>query len=260
MSWPCSRSRSGCPAASRSSSAVSASCLAKRQVSLDPGLEGGEPQVFQAHGLRLNERVVGQVSEHLAPPQIQRLAQRPGTLRVPARFQRSPPGDERVLEPRRIQVLAIHAEQVATAPGHQHAPGSAPEPARLKRAAQVEHVGLQGGDPPIGRVTAPDLLGQPVHRYGPVRLQQQQRQHRPLPRAAQRHGTTGPPNLQRPQNAELREPCLAGHRVSSHHPPRPVVSRPGKQLSTIPSPARRSSKPLFQAGPKAIPVVPRCCR
>ena len=163
---------------------------AQRQVSLDPGLQGGEPQVFQAHGLRLNERVVGQVGEHLPSPQIQRLAQRLGALRVPARFHRIPPGDEPVLESRRIQVLAIHAEQITTAFRHQHAPGSAPEPVRLERAAQVKHIGLQGPDPPIGRVAAPDLLGQPVHRYGPVRLQQQQRQHCPLPRAAQRYGTT----------------------------------------------------------------------
>ena len=108
----------------------------KRQVSLDPGLQGGQPQVFQAHGLRLNERVVGQVGEHLAPPQIQRLAQRPGALRVPARLHRGPPGGEPVLEPRRIQVLAIGAEQVATAPGHQHAPARRPGagPARARGA------------------------------------------------------------------------------------------------------------------------------
>ena len=44
---------------------------AKRQVSLDPALPGGEPQLFQAGRLGLYERVVGQVREHRAPPQVQ---------------------------------------------------------------------------------------------------------------------------------------------------------------------------------------------
>ena len=65
---------------------------AKRQVSIDPGLKCGQPQFFQAGGLRPDERVVGQVGQHPAAPQAQRLAQGPGGLRVPARLQRRPPG------------------------------------------------------------------------------------------------------------------------------------------------------------------------
>ena len=62
-----------CSSGPRSSSAVSASC---RPAPGRPrsGLQGGQPMVFQAHGLRMNERIVGQVGEHLAPPQTQRLA------------------------------------------------------------------------------------------------------------------------------------------------------------------------------------------
>ena len=44
---------------------------AQHQVSLDPALPGGEPQLFQAGRLGPYERVVGQVREHRAPPQLQ---------------------------------------------------------------------------------------------------------------------------------------------------------------------------------------------
>ena len=62
---------------------------AKRQVSIDPRLQRSEPQLLQAGCLRAGERVVGQVGQHAAAPQLQRLAQRlrrpPRTGRLPAR-------------------------------------------------------------------------------------------------------------------------------------------------------------------------------
>ena len=155
---------------------------AKRQIRIDPRLQRGEPQFLQAGCLRPDERVVGQVGQHATAPQPQRLAQRPGGFGVPARVQRGPPGGEPVLELRRVQVLTVHAQQVTVVPGDQDVAGNAPGPVRLERAAQVKHVGLQGGGPPLGWVTTPDLFGQPVHRDDPVGVQQQQRQHRPLPR------------------------------------------------------------------------------
>jgi hypothetical protein len=76
--------------------------------------------------------------------------------------------------------------------GHKDIVGSAWGPVRLECPAQVRHVGLQAGDPPPGWVPAPHVFRQPVHRHDPVRLNQQQRQHRPLPRAAQWQHTPRP--------------------------------------------------------------------
>ena len=47
---------------------------AKRQVSVDPRLQRGEPELLQPGCLGPGERVVGQVGQHPAAPQIQRLA------------------------------------------------------------------------------------------------------------------------------------------------------------------------------------------
>ena len=220
---------------------------AQRQVRVDPGLDRGQPQLLQPGRLRPGERVIGQVGQHLAPPQAQRLPQRPGGLLVPARLQRRPPGREAVLEPRRVQPLTVHAQQVPAAPGHQDLARRAPGPARLQRLAQVRDVDLHGGDPPLGRVPGPEVLGEPVQRHDPVRLEQQQREHGPLPRAAQRHRTTGPGDLQRSENAELRElglgrpPCQ-----QPSHPPRPVVHPAARARGFGPfhHQAGRSSRPF----------------
>ena len=233
---------------------------AQRQVRVDPGLGRGQPQLLQPGRFRPGERVVGQVGQHPAAPQAQRLVKRPGGLGVPARLQRRPPGGESVLEPRRVQPPAVHAQQVPVVPSHQDLSRRAPGPARLQRLAQVRDVDLHGGDPPLGRVTGPEVLGQPVQRDHPVRLEQQQREHRPLPRAAQRHRTSAPDDLQRSQNAELRELRLAGHRVSSHrtHPARlfhPAARASG--FSPIP-PLFQAADPGISQGNSRPPAVP--CR
>ena len=211
---------------------------AQRQVGVDPGLERGQPQLLQPGRLRPGERVVGQVGQHPAAPQAQRRAQRLGGLRVPARLQRGPPGREAVLEPRRVQLLTVHPQQVPAVPGHQDLARRAPGPVRLERLAQVRDVDLHGRDPPVGWVPAPDVLGQPVQRYHPVRLEQQQREHRPLPRAAQRHRTPAPGDLQR--SRECRSP--------------PAPSRrPLRQQPSQPTPPGDSSQP---SGPAAFPIPP----
>ena len=132
---------------------------AQRQVSVDPRLKRGQPQLLQAGRLGPGERVVGQVGQHRTAPQAQRPAQRLGGLGVPARVQRRPACGEALLEDGRVQVLAVHAKQISAVPGHQDIPRGTPGPVRLQRAAQVEHVGLQGGGPPLGRVPGPDVLG-----------------------------------------------------------------------------------------------------
>ena len=157
---------------------------AQRQVGVDPGLQRGQPQLLQAGRLGPGERVVGQVGQHRAAPQLQGPAQRLGRFGVPAGFQRGPARREALLEECRVEVLAVYAQQVAAIPGHQDPPRRAPGAVRLQRPAQVKHVGLDGGGPALGRVAGPDVFGQPVHRYHPVGFQQQQRQHRSLPRAA----------------------------------------------------------------------------
>jgi hypothetical protein len=146
---------------------------AERQISIVPGLQCGEPQFLQAGRLGPGERVVGQVGQHRAAPQSQRLAQRLGGFGVPAGVQRGPPGREPVLEHRRVQVLTVCPQQVPAAPGDQDVARGAPVPARLESLAQMEHIRLQGGGPPLGWVPAPHLFGQPVHRDDPVGLQQQ---------------------------------------------------------------------------------------
>ncbi len=90
----------------------------------------------------------------------------------------------------------------------------------------------------------------------PVRLEQEQREHRPLPGAAQRHRTSGPTDLQRPENAELRELGLAGHRVSSHrtHPARLVhPAARARGFGPFHHQTGRSSRPFPSRRSRPIP-------
>jgi hypothetical protein len=136
--------------------------------------------------------------------------------------------------------------------------------ARLQRLAQMKHISLQCPDPPVGRIPAPDVFGQAVHRDDPVRLQQQQGKNGPLPRPTQRHLAPGPGDLQRPKDAVLNGHRLGGYRVSSHLIPRPVDSpaarASGFDHSTTWAVTRSTwcSKPLIQAVPKAIPDASHC--
>ena len=239
MSWPCSRSRSGWPAARCSSSPATVSCRPSARSASIRASSAARRSSSRRACLGPDERVVGQVGQHVATPQRQRLPQHLSCFGVPARVQRGPPGREPVLEPRRVQLLTVHRQQVTVASGDQDTAAGTPRPVRFQRPAQVKHVGLHGGRPPRGRVPAPDVLGQPVHRYDLVRLEKQQREHGPLPRAAQRHHTPGPGDLQAPEDAE-RPRVRSRQLIASAHPPtRPVPSgREGQRFQTIPPPAR----------------------
>jgi len=49
-----------------------------------------------------------------------------------------------------------------------------------------------------------ELVGEPVDRHDPVRVQEQDRERRALLRAAEADRTLGPDDLQRPQDPELQ--------------------------------------------------------
>src|SRR5215470_17588254 len=86
---------------------------AQRQVSVDPGLQRGEPQLIQAVGLGADKTVVAEIGEHRAAPQREGSPQRLSGLSGPARVQRRPARSEQFLKPRRVQVLIVYAQHVA---------------------------------------------------------------------------------------------------------------------------------------------------
>ena len=195
---------------------------AKRQVSIDPRLQrsrttcGDLPQA--------GERVVGQVGRRAAAPQLQRLA----TVAA-SKYQQACSATRPAVKPSwnraTIQAFTVHPQGGSPQPpGDQDVPRRTQGPVRIQRPAQVDGARVcKVVTPPLGWIPAPDVLGQPVHRDDPVGLQQQQRKHCPLPRAAQRHRTPRPADLQRPRSPNSAA-GLAGHHVSSHRPPRPVAS------------------------------------
>jgi hypothetical protein len=91
-----------------------------RQAGRGPQLAGGQPQLLQPPSLHLNEPRAGEVLQHRATPQRQRLVQRHRrTGRVARRQRLSAAGDE-ALEVGEIDRPSRDAEQVTRRSGHQY--------------------------------------------------------------------------------------------------------------------------------------------
>jgi hypothetical protein len=107
------------------------------------------------------------------------------------------PGQQRG-EALHVHRVPRHLQEVAGGPGDDHGCG------RTERLAQPGDVGLQRVAGILGRPLAEQVVDQPVERDDAAAAQQQRGQQPPLPRPGHPDRPTGYPDLQRPQDAELR--------------------------------------------------------
>jgi hypothetical protein len=171
-----------------------------RQVRLDPVLDQPQPQRLEALCLRPGEGFRLQVGERAAAPQRLGLPQqcrRPGRVAVRERL---PARGGQVIVPVQVQFAVGDMEHV---PGR---PGPQPWLSRVlglgKRLAQPGDMDPQH---PFGRtrgLIAEQLIDQLVTGDDPVRVAQQQREQRPLPRPADPHRRRAVLDLQRPEDPE----------------------------------------------------------
>jgi hypothetical protein len=124
---------------------------------LGPGLQRGEPLLFQAGRLGPRGRRVVQAGQGGPAPQPQRLVEQPHRGgRVAVRQRRVPLGRQ-PLEPPRVQLIRVQPEQVPGRPGDQ-AVGLTGQPQRL----------AQPGQPDLQTVSRPGLARpQAVTSSGP---------------------------------------------------------------------------------------------
>ncbi len=197
-----------------------------RQVRLQPALHRDQPELLQAAAFQRQRLHIQHVRQRAAAPQRQRL---PETI---TRGRRLIPASRRLalshqpLKPAGIHQTGVDADGVPAATRDQRR-------LRLQRRPQPGHIRPQRLRRP-GRCPAPpEIFDQPPSRNYPAHVQQQQCQHRPLPRAAQRDVAAGPHRLHRAQ-----KPQLEHHPASRRPAPRghPYIVRPphraGKPLPT----------------------------
>ena len=133
------------------------------QVGIDPVLQRGQPGLFQAGGICLRESHVGHVRQRRATPQVKRFAQGHRGGRGPASGHVCLCGRDQALEAEGVQLVVGHVEPVTGRLGEQDAGATAQDP------AQPGDVNPQRSRAVRGRITRPQILGEPVGRHDLVR-------------------------------------------------------------------------------------------
>src|SRR5215204_5860817 len=167
---------------------------AEREVGVDPVLERGEPLLLEPRDLRLRERLVAEVGERTPAPQRERLPQLVGGGGRVAPLERLAAGVRQRGEALGVQLSGRDAQHVAAALGPQRA-GLRPE-----RAADLEDGVLERLGRRRRRGLAPQGVDQPLGRDDLVAVDQQQRDQRALPPAAQPYRRGSVDDLERTED------------------------------------------------------------
>ena len=169
----------------------------ERQIGLDAVLERHQPLLLEPGDLVLREGLVSEVGQRRPAPQVQRLGQGlRGAGRLAAVERRSPLG-RHALEPVGVHLIGVGLEHIA--------PAAADEHALAERLAQPRDVDLHRLRRGVGRLLAPELVGDPVDRDDLAPMKQQDRQDRPLPGSAERGLPPVDQDLERAKNPEFHQ-------------------------------------------------------
>src|SRR5262249_24642257 len=171
-------------------------------------------QPLEPDDLVLREALVGEIGERASPPERQRGTQLLCGLLVLARCQRGTTLGEGALEPVAVELIGGYGERIARADGSERSP-SIRQLLPQRRDAVLEDLGRGGR-----WAFPPELVDDHVPRPRLVGVQQEQGQHRPLPRSAQRERTFAVERLQRPEYAVVHRgsapettPCPGDYRT-----------------------------------------------
>ena len=195
---PRRRSRCGCSATSRSSSLTSPACRPSASLASQSRLQAGDPQLPEPRDLGLRELLVGDVVERGASPQCERLLERPlRALRVAGREQRAALVEE-TDEAVGVDLVRRRLEHVAAA--------ARAQPIGLEQLTQPGDVRLQALVRRRRLHAAVQVFEQPLGRNDLVAAQQQDRQKRALPRAAELQRAPIVCGLERPKDSKVHTP------------------------------------------------------
>ena len=165
---------------------------AEAQVGLDPVLERRQPELLQPGELRLKRWFEAEVVERRPPPQVERPVQGLGCGR--GVLSRSALRHE-LLEAVEVEPARLNAQLIAGLAGDQGV-----RPDRLTQPGYGHLERLRSlPDPRF----PPELVHEPVARDDLVRVKEQQRQKRPLPRAANRHRAIAVAYVEGAEDAEV---------------------------------------------------------
>ena len=172
---------------------------AERELGLDPLLERREPQLLEPLDGRARERLVREVGERRPAPEVERLAEQRGRGRGVVVAASAPASAVRRSKRARSKRLVAEPEDVAGRPRLDRV-------GRAERAPQLGDLALHLRHRRDRRPSGVELVGEPLDRHDAVRVQQQDRERRALPRPAEPDRAVLADDLERPQDAELEHP------------------------------------------------------
>jgi hypothetical protein len=178
---------------------------AEGKVRVDAVFDCTRARFLQPRDLEARPRLVGEVRERRLAPQRERLPEHGGCAGdASAGRDRAGDRDERV-EAEEVDLLGVDGEQVAGRLRQQHRRLGARSAIRLERLAQVRDVHLQRRRRARRGVIAPQAVDQSIGGDGPVQVEEQHRQHRPLLRPAERDRQPVLERLEHPEHPELHD-------------------------------------------------------
>ena len=162
----------------------------ERQLGLDPLLHRKPPQLLEARRLRLDELLVRKVCERRSAPERKSRAERRRAIgRLLPRSTCQEP-----LELEQIELARPHLQQVPGAPCLQRVPRG---PECLPKVGDVDLDRLCGGP---GQLVRPELLRESIGRDDLVRMEEQNRERRALPRCAEVEAAVTVERFERPEH------------------------------------------------------------
>ena len=170
--------------------------LAERQVGLNAIFERRQPKILQALGLQSQGPFVVQPCEGMAPPQLEGLGQarRRSTSR-PA-FKRLVSLPREPFETVRIHGIAAHVERVARGAARDRGIGT-------QHRTELGHVGADGRRGAVGRLSVPQLVGEPIERNRPRSTDEQECEQHALARPPEGNRVSVPDRLDGAEHPKL---------------------------------------------------------
>ena len=180
---------------------------------LQPILERGQPELVEPGDLVLQERLEREVGECRSAPEGQRVAERGSPLRRRER----PRVAHEPLEAPRVDRPRFDVEHVPRRAGLDRL--AAEHPAQTRDAVLDDRFGRRG------RLAAPEVVEECVHRDDRAGVERQVGEQRALPGSAQREPLSSGVHFERSQQEELHQGLRSSRRRPYH--PRRSRSRGG---------------------------------
>ena len=167
------------------------------EVGVDSVLDRGEAQVVEPAAFDLGEGLSSELRQSRPAPERDRLADRVRGAVRSARGERGATVPDEALEADQVDGLRLHLEQVAGCTRHEGPVGQ-----ELPQAREIDlHARHRG----LGRLVSPQLVDQPLARDHMVRVQDQQREQRPLLGTSERKRPPGVQSFQRSEDPVLHQ-------------------------------------------------------